>query len=189
LGGLRELAEIGTPEVVPYLLEGLEDEDSDVRWDASMILGRRMETSAAKGLINRLDDWEIYSLIYGSGNYICVAAAWALQQIGTQETIAAIERWEQQLIEYLKTGDYFECYGPIQVVGDRKYEPAVPYIIEILTHKTRRLAEEYYAEDPNIALPDELEEWLVGICLDSLREIGTPEAMAGVRAWEATHNQ
>lgn len=172
-GGVRKLGEIGTSEVVPYLIEALKDDDDDVRYDAAIMLGRIADPRAVEHLIPKLLDNGVYSLVYGRVYFVSEAAAGALEQISTDEAVDALGKWDSLLLRDLHRDDhtgkdtYGEEYRRIShaavMLGRHQVVEAVPRLIQLL---------------------DDKDEFLPEHAAEALEEIGTPEAVAAVRDWQ-----
>lgn len=77
---IRKLS-ISDKSVVPALLNSLNDNNANVRYNAVQVLGRIRDSSAVPGLINALNDPEIH---------IRKSAAWALGEIGDIKAVPAL---------------------------------------------------------------------------------------------------
>lgn len=86
--------QIPDKRAVPLLVKALRDPYKYARGSAAGALGMIKDASAVDALAELLQDTMPVHSIYG--NSIAEVAAWALQQIGTQQAHAYIRRWQDQ---------------------------------------------------------------------------------------------
>jgi HEAT repeat protein/energy-coupling factor transporter ATP-binding protein EcfA2 len=143
------LVEMGKP-AVPYLIAALGDESRDTRMAAAKALGEMKAQEAVPHLIKALHGWgavrraaakalgemkaqeavpHLKAALVGSDDYMCLAAAKALGEIG----VPAVPH----LIEALGHGSE----SAAKALGELKAQESVPHLIEALGHGSESVRE------------------------------------------------